>query len=632
MTRFILRRILQAIPTLFGVSVIAFAIMSLAPGGPTTALGFNPELTARQRAAMAEALGVNDPWHIQYLRWLLGDGAYIVGGEPAWRVDVNSNNPDGMYYIFDTETGELLESGTNVVVTDVEFEGMYEGVPPSEAPDDLAVSQDDLADLTPELQRDAQLKEAFYLPDYHVPAWRITHEDTYYIFHAFSGDLLTQGAVSDLPDTLTGQAPAEAPGNLRYEDDELAGLLADIEVISDDVADEYEDALRDLEDGQTAPEAPYASAGYLPEYNIPAWRIMSDLNTFFIVSAADSELVMERGTSIRVQSVKLPADKMGYAASFAPEGGAVFEVETNQLASRLDEVTEGPAPRIGEITYLPNYGGTIIWGGRMTPIFDNAGNPVGERMGDHFGILRGDFGNSAISQRPALEVVLERLPATVELGLTSLFLGLTVGLVVGVLAAVFHGTWFDQATRLLAVLVSSIPVFWLGLILLLIFGFYLNLLPMGGRFPTNISGEYTLWERISRLILPVFTLSSFSIATFSRYMRASLLDVLEEDYIRTAYSKGIPRRSVWFQHGMRNALIPIATILGPSLTLVISGAVLTETIYSWPGMGRLLVNSVLQSDYNIIMTVVLLLAVATIVGYMLSDILYAIFDPRVRLS
>ncbi|MCB9449917.1 MAG: ABC transporter permease [Anaerolineaceae bacterium] len=276
--------------------------------------------------------------------------------------------------------------------------------------------------------------------------------------------------------------------------------------------------------------------------------------------------------------------------------------------------------------------GIQIWGGREIPVFDRRGNQVGTEIGTDLGVLRGDFGTSVISKRPVTEALAERIPATLELGVISLIVGLVVGLPVGVIAAVKQGSAFDQVTRVMAVVVSSIPVYWLGLILLLIFGATLQWLPMGNRFPLSFTGEYTLWDRIRHLILPVFTLSSFGVATFSRYMRASLLDVLNADYVRTARAKGLSDRSVWFGHAMRNALIPIATILGPAITLVISGAVLTETIYSWPGMGLLVVNAVRQSDYPVIMATVLLISVMTILGYILSDILYAVFDPRIRLS
>ncbi|MDW8171069.1 MAG: ABC transporter permease [Anaerolineae bacterium] len=276
--------------------------------------------------------------------------------------------------------------------------------------------------------------------------------------------------------------------------------------------------------------------------------------------------------------------------------------------------------------------GVTVWPGRELPMFDRRGVQIGTRPGESLGVIRGDFGKSIVSKQDVMTIIGNHIGATLELGWLSLLVGLLVGIPVGVLAAVWQGSLFDQITRVTSVIVSSIPVFWLGIVLLLIFGSILQWLPMGGRFPTTITGEYTAWERISRLILPTFTLASFTIATYSRFMRASLLDVLNQDYIRTAYSKGLSNRKVWFGHALRNALIPIATLLGPSLTLVITGAVLTETIYSWPGMGRLLVNSVNQQDYPIIMAVVILVAIATVIGYIISDILYAVFDPRVRLS
>ncbi|MDX1992861.1 MAG: ABC transporter permease [bacterium] len=276
--------------------------------------------------------------------------------------------------------------------------------------------------------------------------------------------------------------------------------------------------------------------------------------------------------------------------------------------------------------------GTQVWGGREIPVFDRRGNQTGTVIGTNRGVLRGDFGHSIVSKRPTTEVLALRIPATVELGLISLFVGTLIGLPIGVLAAVNQGGIFDNVTRVLAVLISAIPVFWLGLILLLIFGSTLQWLPMGNRFPISVAGDYSLTDRIRHLILPVVTLSSFSIATFSRYMRASLLDVLNQDYVRTARAKGLANGRIWFTHAMRNALIPVATILGPAIPGVIAGAVLTETIYAWPGMGRLVVDSVTQQDYPVIMAIVLLFSIATIVGFILSDLLYATFDPRIRLS
>ena len=219
--------------------------------------------------------------------------------------------------------------------------------------------------------------------------------------------------------------------------------------------------------------------------------------------------------------------------------------------------------------------------GRGNVVTDANGEPIMER-GTQKGILRGDFGESFTSKRNALEVVVEKFPATAELGGLALLVGVVIGIPIGVIAAVRRGGLFDNITRVMAVIFSAVPVFWLGLTLLLIFGSQLGWLPMGGRHPSDyfLTGKVTLLQRIEHLILPVTVLATGWVAIFSRFMRASTLDVLSQDYVRTAQAKGLKYHQVWFTHAARNALIPIATIL----------------------------------------------------GYLLSDILYALIDPRIRLS
>ena len=260
---------------------------------------------------------------------------------------------------------------------------------------------------------------------------------------------------------------------------------------------------------------------------------------------------------------------------------------------------------------------------------DGDGEP--EAPGERRGILRGDFGRSFFQRRPVVDVIVERIPATLELGVSALFFSLLIGLPIGILAAVRRGGWFDNSTRVMAVVFSAVPVFWLGLILILIFGSRLGVLPMGNRCETTLTGGCPpVYQRLEFLILPTFVLATGGIAGFSRFMRASMLDVISQDYMRTALAKGLPLRAVWFKHGARNALIPIATFLGPALTLVLSGAAITETIFAWPGLGRLSVTAVIQRDYPVVMAVTIMTAIATILGYILSDIMYAVIDPRIR--
>lgn len=266
-------------------------------------------------------------------------------------------------------------------------------------------------------------------------------------------------------------------------------------------------------------------------------------------------------------------------------------------------------------------------------IDEETGEPVMEQ-GEKKGILRGDFGRSFSTKRPVTDLITEKVQATLELGVLSLVVGLVVGIPIGILAAIYQGSFFDNLTRVIAVVFNAVPVFWLGLLLILIFGRELGWLPMGGRYPTTyaLSGEVSFQERASHLILPVFVLSTAPIAIFSRFMRAATLDILSQDYIRTAHAKGLNPMTVWFQHGARNALIPIATLLGPSIPNVISGALITETIFSWPGLGRLAFEAVIQLDYPVVMATVIIAGTTTIVGYLLTDIMYAMIDPRIRLT
>ncbi|MEW6581021.1 MAG: ABC transporter permease [Chloroflexota bacterium] len=276
--------------------------------------------------------------------------------------------------------------------------------------------------------------------------------------------------------------------------------------------------------------------------------------------------------------------------------------------------------------------GVTLWGGRDVPVFDRQGNEIGTKPGTSGGIIRLDFGRSLFYKRPVIDMLKQRAGATVQLGFTALVLGLSIGIPIGILSAVRRGSLFDNSSRVLAVLFNAVPVFWLGLMLILVFGKWLGALPMGNQCPLTIKGCVTLEDRVSHLVLPVFTLGTGWIAVLSRYMRTSTLDVLSQDYIRTAQAKGLPNSKVWFVHATRNALIPIATILGPAIPSLLSGAVITETIFSWPGLGRLSFEAVIQQDYPMVMAVVLLSGVITVLGYLLSDILYALIDPRIRLG
>jgi peptide/nickel transport system permease protein len=248
------------------------------------------------------------------------------------------------------------------------------------------------------------------------------------------------------------------------------------------------------------------------------------------------------------------------------------------------------------------------------------------------GILRGDLGTSLDTKERVWDRLVERMPATLELGITSLLLAVLIGVPLGVLSAVYRGSLFDNLVRFFAGIVQAVPVFWMALLLILLFSVVLGVLPSGGRQTVSLSNDFDLVDRLRHLILPAFVLAFAGIANFSRIMRTETLEVLHTDYIRTAKAKGLARRNIWFYHAFRNALLPLMTILGPAILGVLSGAVITETIFAWPGMGRLTINAAIQRDYPMVLGAGMFFSALFILGNLLSDILYGVVDPRVRLS
>ncbi|MCB0116231.1 MAG: ABC transporter permease [Caldilineaceae bacterium] len=248
------------------------------------------------------------------------------------------------------------------------------------------------------------------------------------------------------------------------------------------------------------------------------------------------------------------------------------------------------------------------------------------------GILRGNLGTSIETKQPVWNRISERLPATLELGAAALIVALLIGVPLGVLSAVYQGSIFDNVVRVLAVVGNALPVFWFGLMCIFFFGVFLGWLPTGGRQTVSLTNEFDLLDRLRHLILPTMILAFGNIAGMSRFMRTETLEVIRTDYIRTAKAKGLPGGQIWFIHAMRNAMVPLMTLLGPAVTGVLTGAVITETIFAWPGMGRLAFNAAVQRDYPTVLGTVMFFAVLTILGNLLSDIFYGIVDPRVRLA
>jgi ABC-type dipeptide/oligopeptide/nickel transport system permease component len=233
--------------------------------------------------------------------------------------------------------------------------------------------------------------------------------------------------------------------------------------------------------------------------------------------------------------------------------------------------------------------------------------------------LRGDFGNSYMHHLPSTYLILSHLPATIELALASMAIAVAVGMPVGIVSAIKKNTIVEQGCMLLALLGQSTPVFWLGIMLILFFAVRMNWLPAGGS---------DTWRH---LVLPAITLGSYSTASVARLTRTSVAEVLRQDYVRTAYSKGLRQRSVLTRHVLKNALTPIVTVIGLQFGTLLGGAVVTETIFAWPGVGRLAVDAVYTRDYPLIQATVFVVAVGFVVINTLLDILYHYLDPRIRL-
>jgi peptide/nickel transport system permease protein len=250
-------------------------------------------------------------------------------------------------------------------------------------------------------------------------------------------------------------------------------------------------------------------------------------------------------------------------------------------------------------------------------------------------VLIGDFGYSTSNSEPVLQALLERLPATLELMGASLFVSILIGVGAGIISAVYRYSLLDYVITTGAFFGQAMPVFWFALMMQLAFAVHGIPLPGGYQIQLPSAGlsssdTFDLGDRLVHLILPATVLSLLGIATYSRFMRSSLLEVLGTDYMRTAAAKGLSFRAILFKHGLKNALIPVVTVIALSLPGLLAGAIFTETIFAWPGMGRLFINALYQSDLALLMGYLLLVAFLVVFSNLLADVLYAWLDPRVK--
>jgi len=261
-------------------------------------------------------------------------------------------------------------------------------------------------------------------------------------------------------------------------------------------------------------------------------------------------------------------------------------------------------------------------------------------------LLRGDLGMSLSFQAPVRQLLVERIPPSLELIAFALLLIALVAMPLGVAAALRPGTAVDHLSATVAICGISLPPFWLAILLVLVLGGYLNLLPVSGRASYGaeiarltgfqvvdavLAGNWRgLGDTLRHLLLPAISLASVGIALFTRLLRSSMLEALRQDYVLTARAKGLPERMVVWKHALRNALIPVLTAWGLAFTFMLSGSVIIETIFAWPGMGRLAVQAIGNRDYPLVQGIVLAFVVLVIVAHLVIDVLYALVDPRIR--
>lgn len=244
-------------------------------------------------------------------------------------------------------------------------------------------------------------------------------------------------------------------------------------------------------------------------------------------------------------------------------------------------------------------------------------------------LLRGDWGRSYRDTQPVLDVIGSHLFATLELMLTATLIAILLGAWIGILGAIRRYSPFDYLATVGAMVALSIPTFWFGLVVIYVFSVKLGWVPPGNMYTI---GDGSLLDFLHHLIAPSLVLALVEVAVWSRYMRASMLDVINQDFIRTARAKGLPERVVLLRHAVRNALIPMITLAGMQLPTLLGGALVTETIFTWPGMGRLFLDSLGYRDYPVVMGILMFSALLVLIGNLLADLLCAVADPRIRLD
>jgi peptide/nickel transport system permease protein len=335
-------------------------------------------------------------------------------------------------------------------------------------------------------------------------------------------------------------------------------------------------------------------------------RLLQAIPLLFLISVILFSLIMNMGDPL---------------TAFAGRSGIVKGTDRERLMRQLG-------------LDKPFYVQYLVWlvGNDWMPV-DVDGDGTAETYGKRRGILRGDWGTSVVTRQPVLQMIGERLPNTLILMVTAEIVIIIFALLIGITSAIKQYSAYDNVSTGLSFIGYSMPVPLLAIGLIYVFGVNLKraglpYFPTGGMFEP---GAGKTWEQIAwHLVLPVATLAIISVAAYSRYIRSSMLEVVKQDYMRTANAKGLSNRTVLFKHALKNASLPIITLIGLDLGFLLAGAVVTETIFAWPGMGRLFYDHTVKSDMPVLMGVLMLISAAVVLFQLLTDITYTYLDPRIR--
>lgn len=283
----------------------------------------------------------------------------------------------------------------------------------------------------------------------------------------------------------------------------------------------------------------------------------------------------------------------------------------------------------------PIYKQYIFWlAGNDWALIDMDGDGVAETPGERKGVIRGDFGNSLVNRgKPAMEIIMERLPNTLILMIPAEIIVILISLLVGIYSALRQYSLMDHTITALSFIGYSMPIFFVALSSMYIFSvnfkrWGLPYFPTVGMFDPKV-GKTTA-QVIWHMVLPIFSMTVITAAGYSRYVRSQMLEVISENYIRTAKAKGLPRKMITFGHALKNAALPLVTIVGLDIPLLLGGAVVTETIFAWPGTGRLFIDHLSRSDTPVVMGILMLISVAVVLFQLVTDVIYAWLDPRIR--